>query len=103
MGLLQGFGLAAFGFGCVLSVRQDISINNMSDNYASKPNTWCKIPPKTYFANMIIIVVFHRNCGALETFHSSRRSCDTSKPEASADTITTVYIITPTAKQVGMH
>lgn len=33
--LLKGFGLSVFGFGRLISVCHDISINNVSDNYAS--------------------------------------------------------------------
>lgn len=37
-GIAQGFGLPDFGFGCLISVCNDISINNMSDNYAKLTN-----------------------------------------------------------------
>lgn len=47
-GIAQGFGLPDFGFGCLISVCNGISVNNMSHNYAklTKP---CGVKSKQPF------------------------------------------------------
>lgn len=57
-GLLKALASPAFGFGCLISVCNDININNMSDSYAKLTNP-CGFKSKQPF--LIIIVVFHRN------------------------------------------